>query len=146
MKPELNEMLDYLKSQNIRITSQRTAVLDYLLTHKTHPTADEIYQALDGQFESMSVATVYNNLRLFSQLGLLEEIKYGDSSSRFDLNRKPHYHAICSNCGKIEDFYYPGLGDVEIAAKQLTGYQVTKHRLEVYGLCPTCQKEKESKK
>ena len=54
------------------------------------------------------------------------------------------YHACCVRCGKIADFYYPGLEDVEMAAGRLTGYQINQHRLEVYGLCPDCQKLEES--
>ena len=73
-------------------------------------------------------------------------MNYGDASSRFDFTTEPHYHAICQQCGKIADFYYPGLEDVEMAASKLTGYQINNHRLEVYGLCPECQaKEEETK-
>jgi len=68
-------------------------------------------------------------------------MSYGDSASRFDFTTELHYHAICSKCGKITDFHYPNLDDIEIAASRLTGYKIDSHRLEVYGLCPACQKE-----
>lgn len=136
----VDQSIERLKYNNVRITPQRHAILEYLIDKDNHPTADDVYQALESRFPSMSVATVYNNLRLFIELGLVKEMKYGDSSSRFDFSSTEHYHAICTECGKIEDIYYPGLDDVEVVASNLTGFEVTSHRLEIYGLCPDCQK------
>ncbi|MEC6747371.1 peroxide-responsive transcriptional repressor PerR [Marinilactibacillus sp. GCM10026970] len=135
----VNQSIERLKYNNVRITPQRHAILEYLIDMDTHPTADDIYKALSSKFPSMSVATVYNNLKLFIQLGLVKEMKYGDASSRFDFASTEHYHAICTNCGKIEDVYYPGLDDAEEVTSNLTGFKVTSHRLEIYGLCPECQ-------
>ncbi|WP_313470018.1 Fur family transcriptional regulator [Carnobacterium sp.] len=135
----LLQSMEKLKSSNIRITPQRYAVLEYLIEAHSHPTADEIYRSLVERFPNISVATVYNNLRLFKKIGFVEEMTYGDGSSRFDFASTQHYHAICESCGKIEDIYYPGLEDVEAVAHNLTGYQVTRHRMEVYGICPECQ-------
>lgn len=130
-----------LKQSDIRITPQRYAILEYLIESHSHPTADDIYKALSKRFPSMSVATVYNNLRLFTKIGFVQEMAYGDSSSRFDFSSQKHYHAICEECGKIVDTYYPGLDDVEVAAEQLTGFRINKHRMELYGICPDCQKK-----
>ena len=130
-----------LKQSDIRITPQRYAILEYLIESHSHPTADDIYKALATRFPSMSVATVYNNLRLFTKIGFVQEMAYGDSSSRFDFSSQKHYQAICEECGKIVDTYYPGLDDVEVAAEQLTGFQINKHRMELYGICPDCQKK-----
>lgn len=141
MSQLVEQSVERLKEENIRITPQRYAILEFLIENDNHPTADDIYQALVSEFPSMSVATVYNNLRLFTRKGLVKEMMYGDTSSRFDFASTHHYHAICSNCGQIKDIHYPGLDDVEIVASNLTGYDVSSHRLEVYGICPNCQKE-----
>ncbi|WP_279633305.1 peroxide-responsive transcriptional repressor PerR [Marinilactibacillus kalidii] len=135
----VNQSIERLKYNNVRITPQRHAILEYLIDMDTHPTADDVYKALSSKFPSMSVATVYNNLKLFIKLGLVKEMKYGDASSRFDFASTEHYHAICTECGKIEDVYYPGLDDVEEVTSNLTGFKVASHRLEIYGLCPDCQ-------
>jgi len=137
----LKEALDTLKVSGVRITPQRHAILEYLINSMAHPTADEIYKALEGKFPNMSVATVYNNLRVFKDVGLVKELTYGDSSSRFDFTTHDHYHAICESCGKIVDFQYPGLDEVEQFASHVTGFKVSHHRLEVYGLCPDCAKK-----
>ena len=139
----VEEAIGKLKKENIRITPQRYAVLEYLIEHHSHPTADEIFRSLESRFPNMSVATVYNNLRKFVEIGIVQEMNYGDAASRFDFTNRRHYHAICTECGKIVDFFYPGLEDVEMASSKLTGYEVNNHRLEVYGLCPDCQKKAE---
>jgi Fur family peroxide stress response transcriptional regulator len=81
---QLKEALDTLKQTGVRITPQRHAILEYLIQSMTHPTADDIYKSLESKFPNMSVATVYNNLRVFREVGLVKELTYGDASSRFD--------------------------------------------------------------
>lgn len=137
---KLRQAIDTLKKSGVRITPQRHAVLEYLLNSMTHPTADEIYKALESKFPNMSVATVYNNLRVLKEIGLVRELPYGDDSSRFDVNTSEHYHVICEVCGKIVDFHYPILDEVESLAEQVTGFKISHHRMELYGTCESCQK------
>lgn len=131
--------LEQLKMTGVRMTPQRHAILSYLMSAKSHPTADEIYKALSPAYPSMSVATIYNNLRLFVEAGLVRELTYGDDSSRFDADMSDHYHAICKSCGQIVDFGYPPLLEVEKAASKETGFTVQGHRMEIYGVCSSCK-------
>jgi Fur family transcriptional regulator, peroxide stress response regulator len=142
---KLQRAINALKESGVRITPQRHAVLDYLLNSMIHPTADDIYKALEGKFPNMSVATVYNNLRVLRENGLVRELTYGDSSSRFECNLSDHYHIICESCGKIVDFHYPSLDEVESLAQKVTGFTVSHHRMEVYGVCKECQQHNEMK-
>jgi|SRR5699024_7944452 len=135
---KLQHAMDTLKKSGVRITPQRHAVLEYLLTSMTHPTADDIYKALESKFPSMSVATVYNNLRILKELGLVKELTYGDDSSRFDSNIADHYHIICEECGKIVDFHYPTLDEIESLAEKVSGFEIRHHRMELYGKCDSC--------
>ena len=64
---QLKDALDTLKSTGVRITPQRHAILEYIIQSTSHPTSDEIYRALEKAFPNMSVATVYNNLRVFKK-------------------------------------------------------------------------------
>lgn len=137
---QLEPALVKLKNAGVRMTPQRHAILSFLLGTKSHPTADDIYRSLDGMFPNMSVATVYNNLRLLKDIGLVKELTYGDSSSRFDANVMDHYHIICVKCGKIDDFELEGnLEKAYGVAEEKTGYKALSHRLEVYGVCGSCQ-------
>lgn len=132
------DSINTLKQNGVRMTPQRYAILEYLSKTEIHPTADEIFRALEADFPSMSVATVYNNLRVFKETGLVKELNYGDASSHFDFAAHDHYHILCQKCGRIVDFQYPGLDSVESVAARLTGFKVTSHRLEIYGECPNC--------
>lgn len=131
--------VEKLKSLGVRMTPQRHAILEFLLGSKAHPTADDIYKSLEGRFPNMSVATVYNNLRLLKDAGLVRELTYGDASSRFDGDTSPHYHLMCTECGRIEDLYQPMLTQLDRSVAYETGYHIDYHRLEFYGKCPTCQ-------
>jgi len=139
MADKLESAINILKESGVRITPQRHAVLEYLLTSMSHPTADEIYKALEGKFPNMSVATVYNNLRILREIGLVRELTYGDDSSRFDSNMDDHYHIICEQCGKIVDFHYPTLDEIESLAEKISGFDINDHRMELYGKCKECQ-------
>ncbi|SQE66931.1 Peroxide stress regulator PerR, FUR family [Staphylococcus aureus] len=136
---ELEESIASLRQAGVRITPQRQAILRYLISSHTHPTADEIYQALSPDFPNISVATIYNNLRVFKDIGIVKELTYGDSSSRFDFNTHNHYHIICEQCGKIVDFQYPQLNEIERLAQHMTDFDVTHNRMEIYGVCKECQ-------
>ncbi|ACX67726.1 Fur family transcriptional regulator [Paenibacillus sp. FSL H8-0457] len=139
MGTSVQHALEQLKTTGVRITPQRHAILTYLVESMGHPTADEIYRALEPNFPSMSVATVYNNLKMFIEAGMVRELTYGDNSSRFDANVSDHHHVICQSCGKIEDFSYPSLEDVGVQAEKSTGFEVKGLRMELYGLCKSCQ-------
>lgn len=142
MPARLEEALGKLKTTGVRMTPQRHAILSFLLNTVSHPSVDDIYRTLAHRFPNMSVATVYNNLKVFIDAGLVRELTYGDGASRFDADMTDHYHAICEDCGKIVDFKYPPQYDVETAAMKETGFQVNRHRMEVYGRCPDCAKSK----
>jgi len=138
MNSRMEQAFQQLKTMGVRMTPQRHAILTFLLGTMSHPTADDIYKALSPRFPSMSVATVYNNLKVFIEAGLVREMTYGDHSSRFDADLSDHYHALCEKCGKLVDFAYRPLDDLEKAAGELTGFKVKSHRVEVYGICSDC--------
>ena len=140
MAAQIEHALERLKGTGVRMTPQRHAILSYLLNTVSHPSVDEIYKALAVRFPNMSVATVYNNLKVFLEAGLVRELTYGDGASRFDADMSDHYHAICEQCGRIEDFSYRSFNDMEQTAEMSTGFEIKGHRAEVYGLCPDCMR------
>lgn len=138
---KLSEYIDLLKDKDVRMTSQRTAILSNLLAGNKHPTVNEIYDDLKDDFPSMSVATIYNNLKFFKEAGIVKELPFGDGSSRFDLTTIDHFHTICRNCGKIEDFHFPSLVEDENLAQAIAGFQAEDYRFEIIGLCEECQQK-----
>lgn len=142
-KKHYQDAIALLKQKNIRITKQREAILALLVEARNHPTAEVIYHELKDTFHGISVGTVYNNLRLFKKLGIIQELSYHNEPSHFDFAQLRHFHVICQNCGKVADVFYPDLARIDRMAEQLTGYLTLGDNVEVYGLCPTCQAQQE---
>lgn len=139
MAKDIENFINKLKKKHIRMTSQRYAILEYLAIDGNHPTVNQIYEDLKEEFPTMSVATIYNNLNFFKEAGIVNELPFGDGSSRFDLTETNHYHAVCNRCGKVIDFDYPGLNDAEQIVESLTEFKVESHEFKVTGLCNACQ-------
>lgn len=137
----ISKYINLIKNKNVRMTAQRKAVLESLISGNKHPTVNEIYDDLKDDFPSMSVATIYNNLKFFKEVGIVKELPFGDGSSRFDLTTIDHFHMICRNCGKISDFYYPKLKEDEALAKAISGFKAEDYRFEIIGLCESCQQK-----
>lgn len=139
MGNDIDKYIQQLKKFNIRMTNQRYAILEYLLLKGNHPTANEIYEYLKNDFPNMSVATIYNNINFFKKAGIITELPFADGSSRFDLTKTHHYHVICANCGKVEDFDYPNFEEAERIAEKQTHFKVINHSFKVTGICLECQ-------
>lgn len=135
----LEEVLQQLKERYIRITPQRRAILDYLIRSHDHPSVEQIYQDLLPEHPSMSLATVYNNLKVLVEEGFVHEMKFSGVTSRYDFMGHRHYHVICDKCGKIADFTHTDLSFIYSPAQSQTGYHIRAAHLEAYGLCPSCQ-------
>lgn len=138
MAKDIERFISKLKKHNIRMTSQRLAILDYLAIDGNHPTANEIYEALAFETPNLSIATIYNNLNFFKKAGIVKELPFGDGSNRYDLTENRHYHAVCTNCGKVVDFDYPDLENVENIIAAQTDFKVFNHDFKVSGLCGKC--------
>ena len=134
----LGETFERLRQEGVRITPQRQAVLEYLNETESHPTAEDVYNHVRERFRGISLATVYNILHLYRDLGIVMELNYGDTSSRFDGNYRNHYHIQCSVCGRLVDYHRSVIQGLEEEAEEATGFRITHHRLEFLGVCPDC--------
>ncbi len=92
-----------LEESGLRCTSQRYAVMAFLLEHNQHPTAAEIFAAVNRLDPRSSRATTYNNLRDLVQAGLVREVAAEGRAARFDAKGMRHHHFICDGCGSVED-------------------------------------------
>lgn len=128
-----------LRRYNIKPSVQRMAVLDYLMTHHTHPTADTIFNALYPSIPTLSKATVYNTLNLLTEQGVIQMITIDEKNARFDARETPHLHFRCNECGEIFDFDLP-----LFAMDALKEFEVTDIQMYCKGVCPSCQKKKEN--
>lgn len=90
----MKNLVEVLKSHNLKATPQRIAIYDMLCSTVEHPTADTIYKALSSNYPSMSLATVYKTLDALSNANLIQILNVGEDSFRYDANVKSHPHAI----------------------------------------------------
>ena len=123
-----------------KLTPQRDAVFQVILDREDHPTASEIFEAAKLRLPSISYATVYNSLRYLRDAGLVHEIKFGDSASRYDRETDRHDHAICNNCGKLVDFDLPQTAELMQAAARESQFKAESVHLTLRGLCAHCRK------
>lgn len=141
MPKDIEKYIKKLKKKDVRMTSQRLAVLNYLADEGNHPTAYEIYDALHPDHPNMSMATIYNNLNFFKETGILIELPFSDGSNRYDLTDSKHYHAFCDSCGKVIDFHFPELEEIDSKIEQLIDFKVSDHNFKVRGYCQACQSQ-----
>ncbi|WP_267202036.1 Fur family transcriptional regulator [Limosilactobacillus kribbianus] len=142
---EFDRALATLRSNKVRLTPQRKEILEYLISHHTHPSVEMIYDDLKGNVKNISMATVYNTLKLLVDYNLVIELKNGDGSTHYDYFGHPHYHVVCDNCGKISDVFDEHFSSItkelQSMTRNKTGYLVTGSTIEVHGLCPDCQRK-----
>ncbi|WP_407397960.1 Fur family transcriptional regulator [Treponema sp.] len=129
------EIADRLESKKIRPSLQRIAVYDYLLKNPVHPTADNIYTALAPSIPTLSKTTVYNTLKQFAEVELVNTITIEDGELRFDADTSNHMHFKCSRCGKIFDIYEKIDLDEDMLPK---GFQLFKSQTNLWGTCRDC--------
>ena len=118
---------------------KREAILDCLRQTDVHPSAEWVYRRLKPRIPDLSLATVYRNLALFKQEGLICSLGVVQGLERFDGDTSPHVHFICTGCGRILDL--PGLqlpAELASQAVQITGGQVTGASLRFQGVCRHC--------
>jgi len=124
----------------IKKTKQKEAILRVLRSTTSHPTADWVYDEVRKEIPSISLGTVYRNLKLLRQSGEISEIDFSSTFSRFDGSPDNHYHFRCEKCGRVFDVDEPVNKELDERIAQKTGFKISHHRLEFCGLCKECQK------
>ena len=137
----VEEILEKLKGKDFRITPQRYSILKILAESDTHPSVEDIYKEVKTQFPTTSLATVYKTVALLKEINEVLELGFHDGNNRYDGNRPyPHPHVICTGCRRIMDPELTTLDDLNREMARKTGYTISSHRLDFFGLCPDCQK------
>ena len=124
----------------IRLTTQRQIILEELSKVKTHPTASELYDMVRKRLPRIGLGTVYRNLELMADSGMILKIEVGGTQKRFDATTDEHYHIRCSCCGKVDDIDVPVVNELVAQAAASSAYRIQGHHVEFTGICSDCQK------
>jgi len=122
-----------------RMTRHRQVILNEIRKSTGHPTASEVYEMVRKSLPRISLGTVYRNLQILSESGILRTLETGGSKRRFDWNLSGHNHILCVRCGRVDDVGYDLKPDVEETIGSICGYKVTGYLLAFKGLCPKCR-------
>ncbi len=125
-----------LDAHGVRFTSQRYCVMAFLMENACHPTAAEIFEAVNRLDPRSSMATVYRNLRDLVEAGIVREVAVEGRSARFDLKGMPHHHFICDRCGEVENMDW---FDVAKPPPGSTGDRIIRECEVIFrGFCARC--------
>lgn len=131
-------------SRPYRQSRQRERILELLRSTESHPTADWVYANLKKEFPHLSLGTVYRNLSVLLEQGLIKKIPLGSTFDRFEAKIEPHYHLVCESCRRIFDFHLPGYEQLNQKANRVTQFSIRHHRIEFFGICPDCCRKEQN--
>ena len=128
---------DRLVTYGIRPSMQRVAIMEYIMSHRTHPTIEEIYNSLAPEVRTLSKTTVYNTLRMFSEVGAAQMLTIDDHHICYDGDVHPHVHFICKQCGRVIDMM--GVEAPLPPEQNIMGCSINEAQLYYKGVCADCK-------
>jgi Fur family peroxide stress response transcriptional regulator len=123
--------------QPVRYSRQRELIRRLLCGTETHPTAEWIYLRAKEEMPSISMGTVYRNLKLLSDNGEVQIIETSDGSAHYDGDVSSHSHFVCLSCGRVMDVCIPS---ADCSALESEGFKIAGQKNVIYGICPKCGK------
>ncbi|MEX0622245.1 MAG: Fur family transcriptional regulator [Candidatus Woykebacteria bacterium] len=136
------EVLELLKENKVKITNEREVIIE-ILQQTTKPLSPaDIFLRVRPQLPKVNLTTIYRNLEMLEGLGLIKRVGFNKEYFSYELlaNRPHHHHAICKNCGKIEDLENISEKFVDQVSRQ-TSFKIEDHNLEFFGYCKNCRRE-----
>ncbi len=132
--------INKLQAKGLKITPQRQEILRvFLESSNNHLSAEEVHGKITEKYPGMSLDTVYRNLSLLLNLGILTELNFGDRKSLFELNNtEHHHHLICTKCGGSQEINFCPLKFMD--SQQVENFKIEKHSFEIFGICANCMK------
>lgn len=126
----------------LKYSRQREMIREFLLARKDHPTADIVYQNIRQQSPNISLGTVYRNLTLLADIGVINRLRLGDGVDHFDGDTSPHYHFLCTECGGVTDLKAGSIDGITKVAREGFDGHIAGHVTYFYGVCRRCMMSK----
>ncbi|MBV9217448.1 MAG: transcriptional repressor [Acidobacteria bacterium] len=132
---------DYIQSRGLRHTGQRDLILQTFLSTEEHLTSEDLYGLVSKIDPTLGLTTVYRTLKLLTEAGLAREVRFGDNKTYYEhhFNHEHHDHMICTECGKVIEFFSPDIEALQDEMADKFGFRPTHHSLRLWGLCSECQ-------
>ncbi|MHB8421231.1 MAG: Fur family transcriptional regulator [Leptospirales bacterium] len=137
-----HQLTSKFRDAGIQITPQRLMIAGTLFRSEKHISAEELYFLVREKYPRIGLATIYRTLHLLTEKGLVEEHRFNDEFSRYEVKSNIHHdHLICIECGTVVEFGQPVIEHLQDLAAQEKNFTVVSHRLEIYGVCKRCQEQ-----
>jgi len=132
-----------LRSAGLKATFPRLKILDiFRRAEPRHQSAEDVYRTLVAEDVDIGLATVYRVLTQFEQAGILTRSQFDGTRAVFEINDGDHHdHLICTNCGKVVEFYEPNIEKRQHEIAKEHGYVLESHTMMLYGVCSECTKK-----
>lgn len=140
MYSDRSEIVEAFRRSGLRCTSQRYAILDYLVRHPIHPSAEQVFEAVNRKDPRASLATVYKALHALAESGLIRELTLEGNAIRFEAVTARHHHFLCRRCGKIEDVNWFEVPRDPLQAS-VGGRKLEEYELVLRGVCELCSRD-----
>jgi len=136
---DTQSIINFFRDKGLKVTSQRLAICTFILSRKDHPTAEQVYQELRYEHPTISLGTIYKNLNLLKDLGLIQELGFKEGSVRYDPDMELHVNLVCSKCGKISDYKAENVAKLWNAIISDLRIKPKGHRIDIYYECDDCK-------
>src|SRR5256712_13868780 len=148
MTEEREVFYKHIQKKGLKRTAQRGLILDVFLRTEGHMSGEDLYRLVSEKDPGVGQTTVYRTLRLLTDAGLAREVRFGDGRAHYEHNYKHqhHDHMICSECGRIIEFYSPQLEAIQDAMAAKHKFELTSHLLRMIGICGDCRRLERGKK
>lgn len=132
-------IIGFFREKGLKVTSQRLAICNFILSRRDHPTAETIFRKLRNEYPTISLGTIYKNLHLLQELGLIQELGFNEGSVRYDPDMEVHVNMVCSKCGKISDYKADKVEKLWNALISDIGIKPKGQRIDLYYECDDCK-------
>jgi len=138
-------LMEHVRVHGGRMTPRRMQIAEVFFSMHGHPGIEALTDEVRRRFPGIGEATVYRTMNLLCEAGLAEERQFGEGYSRFEPALEPdgrsghHDHLICLSCGAIVEFGDPEIERLQDRAAAQHGFEISSHRLEIYGKCAACR-------
>ena len=137
---ERQAFLQHLKDNGQRVTPERLAVFDEIFEQHRHIDAEELLVAIQKKGHRISRATVYRNMDLMVDCGLVRKYRLGQRRFLYEHVHPGQYHdhLVCKECGRVVEFVSPGISALQREICRAHGFSADHHQFQILGLCEAC--------